>query len=305
MTVRAIRPLVAGEPLAHSYGPEEGSQPTALRRAMLREQYGFVCGCAACEAGERDPKARAREAGQWGVKCAGGAAAGCGGTVAVDYEAFCRALPRPLQPEMIEPGSEAFPLLWRAPGVVHAKCACLDCGRELGESAAKKLPKELDECWADFIEAEGFAASSTGAEDRAPPAMFDLKHAVDHYQDALQGLLDRLPGNHRLIGFINNRLMKVYAFLNDKERALGYGMASIKVLQAAYHDERTSPQIAFLKLDLAQTVFDLEEQEAKRAAAGASRPAAGPRSQVALQLQAEGAAVIERLYGPGASEDGH
>ncbi|DBA96455.1 TPA: hypothetical protein ACH3X1_015345 [Trebouxia sp. C0004] len=51
LTARAIESVQAGEPLLHCYGAQKGALITPLRRQQLQEQYHFVCGCRACQAG--------------------------------------------------------------------------------------------------------------------------------------------------------------------------------------------------------------------------------------------------------------
>lgn len=46
--LRAIQPLEAGAEATISYGPQVGERVTAGRQGALREQYGFVCSCPAC-----------------------------------------------------------------------------------------------------------------------------------------------------------------------------------------------------------------------------------------------------------------
>jgi len=51
LTARAIETVQAGEPLLHCYGAQKGALITPLRQQQLQEQYRFVCGCRACQAG--------------------------------------------------------------------------------------------------------------------------------------------------------------------------------------------------------------------------------------------------------------
>ena len=51
LTARAIESIQAGEPLLHCYGAQKGALITPLRQQQLTEQYHFVCGCRACQAG--------------------------------------------------------------------------------------------------------------------------------------------------------------------------------------------------------------------------------------------------------------
>ncbi|KAA6416709.1 MAG: hypothetical protein FRX49_13320 [Trebouxia sp. A1-2] len=51
LTARATESVQAGEPLLHCYGAQTGALITPLRQQQLQEQYHFVCGCRACQAG--------------------------------------------------------------------------------------------------------------------------------------------------------------------------------------------------------------------------------------------------------------
>jgi len=51
LIARAIESVQAGEPLLHCYGAQKGALITPLRQQQLTEQYHFVCGCRACQAG--------------------------------------------------------------------------------------------------------------------------------------------------------------------------------------------------------------------------------------------------------------
>ncbi|DBA65674.1 TPA: hypothetical protein ACH3X2_002729 [Trebouxia sp. C0005] len=218
LTARATESVQAGEPLLHCYGAQTGALITPLRQQQLQEQYHFVCGCRACQAGFDES-----EQAMVGLRCLDSK---CSGVI----------VPKQATPAglcSIEP----------LPGCIGSGCCnrCRKCWNEDPDSS-HSVWSALHVAKAEYALALSQLHNIDEVEVRTLTAATQSLLHVSEIQHKYLGIANQLMAQ------TNNQLAEIHATMGDWQQATFYCHKVLEAIQCSYPQSSTAVAYQMLKL---------------------------------------------------------